>query len=165
MKTGLNPAAAVVFLLFLSLGTSAQKIISLDEMLKMAGEKNLSLQTARKETEYWKQLQSGVFDPAKTQVGAEYGNINSFNNDIRFFVNQSFGLPVVYKRQQELYKAHANAQQQMANWKQAELHMEVKETFYQLAELMERKKLLLRLDSVYGRFQQSAELRLKAGRS
>lgn len=162
-KQGISATAAIVVLVFLSQGLQAQRNVSLEEMLTMASDKNLSLQTVRMETEYWKQLQSGVFDPAKTQVGAEYGNINSFNNDTRFFISQSFNLPVVYKRQQELYKAHAAAQQQMVSWKQAELQREVKNTFYQLAELMERKKLLLRLDSVYGRFQQSAALRLKAG--
>jgi heavy metal efflux system protein len=162
-KPRLKAGMAVALFILLSQVISAQKTLSLDEMLKMAEDKNLSLQTVRKETEYWKQLQSGVFDPAKTQVGTEYGNINSFNNDTRFFINQSFSLPVVYRRQQEFYKVHAAAQQQMANWKQAELQREVKNTFYQLAELTERKKLLLRLDSVYGRFQQSAALRLKAG--
>jgi cobalt-zinc-cadmium resistance protein CzcA len=161
----INPAASVIVLLLLSQWAHAQRSVSLDDMLKMAADKNLSLQTVKKGTEYWKQLQSGVFDPAKTQVGAEYGNINSAKNDTRFFISQSFNLPVVYRRQQELYKAHAASQQQMADWKRAELQREVKLVFYQLAELAERKKLLLRLDSVYSRFQQSAELRLKAGES
>ncbi|HEX6845446.1 MAG TPA: CusA/CzcA family heavy metal efflux RND transporter [Chitinophagaceae bacterium] len=164
-KSKINPAATIILLLLLSPALYAQKTVSLDEMLKMAADKNLSLQSARKEADYWKQLQTGIFDPAKTVVGGEYGNINSFNNDTRFFINQSFNLPVVYRKQQELYKAHAASQEQMANWKQAELQREVKIVFYHLAELMERKKLLQRLDSVYSRFQQSAALRLKAGES
>lgn len=164
-KRKINPTASMVILILLSQNISAQKTVSLDEMLKMASDKNLSLQIVRKEAEYWKQLQTGVFDPSKMQVGADFGNINSFNNDTRFFINQSFNLPVVYRKQKELYMAHAITQEQMASWKQAELHREVKITFYHLAELMERKSLLLKLDTVYGRFQQSAALRLKAGES
>ncbi len=162
-KHKIKPVASVVFLLMLSQIVAAQKTVSLEEMLKMAADKNLSLQTVKKETDYWRQLQTGVFDPAKTELGAEYGNINSMNKDTRFFINQSFSLPVVYKRQKELYKSHEVAQQQMVNWKQAELEKEVKLSFYQLAEMQERKKMLTRLDTVYNRFQQSAALRLKAG--
>lgn len=167
--SGKKAKTAVVstILLLFSFSSGAQqtssRVATLDEMLQIAGNQNLQLQAVRKESDYWKQLQSGIFDPAKTQVGAEYGNINSFNNDSRFFINQSFSLPVVYKRQQQVYKSHEAAQQQMAEWKQAELEREVKMVFYQAADLMERKKLLIRLDSVYSRFQQSAQLRLQAG--
>jgi len=161
----INPGAAILVFLLLTQVANGQKTLSLDEMLKMAGEKNLSLQSLKKESEYWSVLQSRAFDPSKTQVGMEYGNINSFNNDTRFFINQSFSLPVVYRRQQELYKAHAASHKQMINWKQAELQREVKLVFYHLAEMLERKKLLLKLDSVYSQFQQSSELRLKTGES
>jgi cobalt-zinc-cadmium resistance protein CzcA len=164
-KNKLIPGTALLVLLLSTTSLKAQRSVTLDEMLLMASDKNVSLQTVKKETEYWKQLQGGVFDPAKTQLGAEYGNINSSNNDTRFFVSQTFGMPAVYKRNRELYQAHAETQQQMVNWKTAELQREVKLVFYHLAELEERKKILLRLDSVYSRFQQSADLRLKTGES
>ena len=164
-KQKINPLAFALIFMLVTQGLSAQKSATLDEMLKMASEKNLSLQATRKESEYWKQLQSGVFDPTKTQLGAEYGNINSANSDTRFFVNQTFGMPAVYKRNRELYQSYADAQQQMVTWRLAELQREVKFVFYHLAELEERRKLLVRLDSVYRRFQQSAEIRLKTGES
>lgn len=161
-----KPAVTILILgLLLSQVSVAQRKVTLEEVLKMANEKNLSVQTARTETGYWKQLQSGVFDPAKTVIGTEYGNINSFNNDSRFFISQTFGMPVVYRRQKDWYKSNEVAQQQMVNWKEAELRREVKKVFYQLTDLLERKKILFRLDSVYSRFQQSAALRLKAGES
>lgn len=158
-------AGVVIILLLLCQVVSGQKQATLDEMIQMAKNKNRSLQSVRKETEYWQQLQKGVFDPAKTQVGGEYGNINSLNNDTRFFVSQSFSLPVVYQRQKQLYEAHERAQQQMVHWKEAEMAKEVKLSFYQLAEMLERRKILDRLDSVYSHFQHSAALRLQAGES
>ena len=158
-------AVSVVLLLLgaTSMAQQAGRSATLDEMLQMAGKQNLQLQAIRKESDYWKQLQSGVFDAPKTQLGGEYGNINSAKNDTRFFISQSFNLPVVYRRQQELYQVHEKTQSQMADWKEAELKREVKLAFYQLADLMERKKMLQKLDSVYSRFQQSAALRLQAG--
>lgn len=159
---------AVIALLLMSIVSEAQQpaqYATLDEMLQIASKQNLQLQAVNKEADYWKQLQSGIFDAPKTQIGGEYGGINSINNDTRFFVNQSFSLPIVYQRQRDVYKAQENAQKQMAGWKEAELKREVKYVFYQLADVLERKKMLQRLDSVYSRFQESAQLRLQAGES
>jgi cobalt-zinc-cadmium resistance protein CzcA len=162
-KHKLKPVAAAILILLLSVNAGAQKTVSLDEMLKMAAEKNQSVQLTKKNAEYWKALQSIGYNPGKTQLGAEYGNVNSFNNDSRFYVSQPLALPIIYRRQKELYKANEEMQLQQAEIKWAELSKEVKLAFYQLIDIIERKKLLIRIDSVYSRYQQSADLRLKAG--
>lgn len=164
-KLRVKPGATVILFFLLCGSVQGQQRLTLDEMLKMGSEQNLNLQSVKKESDYWKQLQSGVFDPGKTQLGGEYGGINGIKNDTRFFVSQGFNLPVVYRRQRQLYKSEQTAQEQLANWKQAELQREIKIVFYRLSDGLERKKLLQRLDSVYSRFQQSANLRLKAGES
>lgn len=154
--------AVIITLLISQLGFT-QKDMSLDEMISLAKNQNLSLQAERKQTEYWRQLQNGVFSPDKTRFEVEYGNINSLNNDTRFSINQAFSLPVVYKRQRQLYEAQEEVQQKWVNWQEAEIVREVKMLFYQLAEMRERGKMLNRLDSVFNQFQQSAALRLEAG--
>lgn len=161
------PVKPVVVILFLTCFhyASSQQLTPLQNMLEQAHTNNLGMQAVRKESAYWKQLQRGSFDPSKTQLGGEYGGINSIKNDTRFFISQSFSLPVVYQRQQALYNMQEITQQRLADWKQSELDREIKKVFYQLADWLERKKLLQRLDSVYSRFQQSAALRLKAGES
>ena len=164
-KMKIKPVATVILFLLVLGSAQGQQRLTLDEMLKIGSAQNLNLQSLRKESDYWKQLQSGVFDPGKTQLGGEYGGINGIKNDTRFFVSQGFNLPVVYRRQRQLYKNEQTAQEQLATWKQAELQREIKSVFYRLADGLERKKLLQRLDSVYSRFQQSADLRLKAGES
>lgn len=152
-------------LLTLSAVSQGQQRMSLNEMLKQADVNNLNLQSIKKETLYWQALQSGVFDPAKTVVGGEYGNVNSARTDTRFYINQSFNLPHVYRRHQTYFKSAEEAQQQMSYWKQAELNREVKFAFYRLTDLLERKKLMQRIDSIYSRFQQAAALRLQTGES
>ena len=164
-KMKIKPAATIILFLLLSGSVQSQQRLTLDEILKMGSAQNLNLQSVKKKSDYWKQLQSGVFDPGKTQLGGEYGGINGVKNDTRFFVSQGFNLPVVYRRQQQLYKSEQSAQQQLTNWKEAELQREIKLVFYALVDAMERKQLLRRLDSVYSRFQQSADLRLQAGES
>lgn len=138
---------------------------TLEAMLQQAGDHNLSLRANRSAAEYWKHLQSATAELPRTTVGAEYGNINSAKNDNRFFISQGFELPVVYKRQRELYAANQQAVMSQAAWKQQELNREVKKVFYTMVDLLERQRLLLRLDSVYNRFLYAANLRLKTGES
>jgi len=164
-QKGSKIAAVLTGLVLLSNIAGAQQSLTLDQMLKLADTQNLELSALQKGSVYWKELQSGIFDPPKTQLGGEYGGINSTQNDTRFFVGQSFSLPAVYQRQKQLYKTQEIQQQELASWKQAELHRNVKEVFYQMVDLEERRKLLERLDSIYSRFQQSATLRLQAGES
>lgn len=78
-------------------------------------------------------------------------------------ISQSISLPVVYRRQREWYAANERAQQAMISWKQQELAKEIKIVYWNLADLLARRKLLLRLDSVYSRFLAAANLRLRAG--
>jgi len=163
-----KPAAKTVpvILLLLSLQQlQAQEKMTLPDMLSKARKDNLSMQALKAEPLYWKQLQSGVFDPSKTIVSGEYGGLNSVQQDTRFSVSQTFSLPVVYQRQRSYFHSKELSQQELAVWRQAELDKEVKVSFYQLADWLERKKLLERLDSAYSRFQQSAALRLKSGES
>ncbi|THU40669.1 CusA/CzcA family heavy metal efflux RND transporter [Niastella caeni] len=145
--------------------TPAARKMPLEQMLQQANSNNLSLQASKSGVGYWRQLQNATTELPRTQVGAEYGNVNSFQNDTRFYINQSFELPVVYRRQKELYQAQEQAVTKQVALKQQELHKAVKTVFYNMVDLLERQQLLLRLDSIYSRFLNAATLRLKTGES
>ncbi|MBL7744883.1 MAG: CusA/CzcA family heavy metal efflux RND transporter [Chitinophagaceae bacterium] len=166
-KRRIRPVAVLFFFISLASLVQGQTIegrrMKLDDMLQMAGKQNLSIQSLQKESAYWRQMQTAVFEPAKTVVGAEYGNMNSVNNDTRFTVTQAFSFPAVYRRQKEFYSANEKAQLAMLNLKQQELNKEIKLVFWHMTDLLSRQKILLRLDSVYSRFLRAAELKLKAG--
>jgi len=158
-----------VVLLLISFAVTAQQQagtkMPLAEMLQMAERENLEIRAMKNETGYWKQLQTGVFETSRTQLGFEYGNINSFNTDTKFIIGQTFNFPVVYQRQRDLYKTNEALQQNAVNLKSAEIKKEVTLRFYSFVSLLERKKILEKLDSVYSRFRDAAELRLKTGES
>jgi cobalt-zinc-cadmium resistance protein CzcA len=166
-RTGKKTMATVALLagLALSLPADAQNRMTLDQVLQQASAQNMSLQADRKGTEYWRQLQTATTDLPHTQLGAEYGKLNSVFNDTRFFISQSFSLPVVYRHQRDYYRAGEQAALAQVNLKQQELHKQVKTVFYNLVDLLERQKLLQRLDSTYSRFMDAATLRLKTGES
>ncbi len=137
--------------------------ITLDSMLKQASEKNRTIGLARLDTRYWQQMGDGVFELPGTQLGIEYGNINSTFKDSRLLVSQAFNMPAVYKRQRQFYETQYNVGKALEQVKEGELRKEVKLLFYHMADLMERDKLLKQLDSVFKRSVESAELRFKAG--
>ena len=162
-------ALGVIIALFVCQAAFAQTGVerpqSLEQMLQQASANNLSLQASRSGVGYWKQLQTATTELPRTQVGGEYGGINSLNNDTRFYINQSFELPVVYRRQKELYGAQEQVASTQVALKQQELQKAVKTVFYNMVDLLERQKLLMRLDSIYSRFLDAASLRLKTGES
>jgi cobalt-zinc-cadmium resistance protein CzcA len=137
--------------------------MSLVEMLDMARKNNLTIGAARKNADYSRQLENSSFDPPKTMLGAEYGNINSTFNDSRLFISQNIGLPVIYKRQKSLFKAETGLQEQTVAVSVNDLVKQVKISYYEMSVLLERQQLLEELDSIYLDFAKAAEIRLKAG--
>ncbi len=145
--------------------TTTGKLMNLDDMLNLADAQNFSIQALHRETAYWKQLQNAVADQGKTLLGAEYGKINSMNNDSRFSISQSFTLPIIYNRQKQFYNAAENSQKALTLWKLQELHREIKFSYWTMADLLNRQALLQKLDSVYNKVLEAAELRFKTGES
>jgi heavy metal efflux system protein len=143
----------------------AGTVISLDSLLSMATRQNLSLQANRKNTAYWETLASKTFELPRTVIGAEYGNINSPNNDTRFFIGQGFQMPAVYSRQRDYYKAGLSANQGLLAWKALEIDREIRLQYYHLQSLLEKDSLLRQLDTVYARLSGAADLRFKTGES
>jgi cobalt-zinc-cadmium resistance protein CzcA len=135
----------------------------LDSFLSKAVARNRALSLNKIESQYWKQLSSRVVDLPASQIGAEYGNINSAFNDTRFSVMQSFNMPVVYRRQKQVYEAQYNTGRAWEQVKENELRRQVKLLFYQMVDILERRKLLNQLDSVFKRSMEAAALRFKTG--
>lgn len=162
-------AVAVPVLLLVLFSTIAESTFSqtaprkLEDLFIQADTSNLQLKVNRRQEDYWANLKKIGFEPGLTELGAEYGMINSARTDNKFTLNQTFQLPAVYKRQRELYEYGWKAQQQMTGWKKLELQRELALAYYRLVDLTERRKILLQLDSQYRRFHEAATLRFEAG--
>jgi cobalt-zinc-cadmium resistance protein CzcA len=156
--------ASVLILLLCSPAYAQQgKVVSLDSMLSMALRNNLSMQVNKKSVTYWETLASRTFELPKTNVGVEYGKFNSTNSDSRFYINQSFMLPGVYKGRRELYLANLESGKADVRLKESELKREVRLNYYHMQDLLERLDLVSILDSAYKGFLEAAALRYKTG--
>lgn len=155
----------ILLIVFTATGSSlnAQQRYSLQELLQMADTGNLELQHARLQKNYWKAVQEGIFSLPKTVTDFEYGNINSPNNDTKFSISQEFQMPMVYRRQKDLYLAEENVQNALINWNAATITKEIKKLFYQLVFLEEQRKILKRTDSIYSKSLLAAKLRFETG--
>jgi cobalt-zinc-cadmium resistance protein CzcA len=145
-----------------SIDTSVVRM-PLSVMLDMARKNNLSIAAVRKNIDYSRQLENSSFDPPKALLGGEYGNMNSTFNDSRFFISQDIGLPVIYKRQKIFLRAETGLQEQLMAVNLNDLDKKVKTSYYEMSVLLERKKLINELDSIFKDFARAAEIRFKAG--
>ena len=160
---GATPVMLLLFATIPAFSFSQDNPVTLADLFLRADTANIQLKINRTQEGYWSNLQSAGFEPGITELGMEHGMINSARTDNRFSISQSFQLPAVYKRQRELYAYGWRAQQQLTNWKKLELQRELALAYYRLVDLLERKKILLQLDTHYRRFYEAASLRLRAG--
>ena len=135
------------------------KQLTLDEAISFGLSNNGNVKAAETEVKRLGALKGTTFDLGKTDVGVQYGQYNSFENDFAFSIDQKFQFPTVYSSKNGLAKANIKAGEFEKAITENELIKEIKLTWYQLAYLMDKNKLLLYQDSMYVKFLRAAELR------
>lgn len=162
-----NIITPVLIIFFVLTGTfmNAQTKITLNEAIDIALKNNRGLKNEKLKSEYAKALIKTSSDIPQTGISADYGQINSAYNDMKFGGSQSIAFPTVYKKQKNLYTEE---------WKKSELSVALKEyqlkkgitlTFYNILYWQEKEKILNESLDFYGQFLEKATLRLKSGES
>jgi heavy metal efflux system protein len=155
--------AALVVILMMPAASFAQTKLSLQEAVDTALKNNLHIQVSQLEEQYYKALEKSNVDIDKTSFGFEYGKVNSLANDTRFSLSQSIQFPSVYKHQGQVNKTFTRISQLHTKSREVELAAQVKQVFYHLLLLGQKKDLLLEADSIYNAFLRKTEQRFKAG--
>ncbi len=154
--------ATILFSTF-SINGMAQKRISLDEALRIASDKNLTIRSANYDIKMQKTLIGASVEIPKTELSGEYGKINSHSNDNSFSLSQSFSMPIVYSNQRKLAKANVKSSEFNRIAVISDITTNVKRIYNQMVYLNEKLRLLRYQDSLYTRFASMAEIRYKAG--
>jgi len=155
--------AIVLVLVFFCINQSNAQEINLGAALDTAVKNNVSLRVARTEAQYFKQLSKNGFDAPKTEVGFDYGKLNSLANDNKFAIVQNFDFPSVYAKQTAVHKTNARIYEVQLSGKELALKTEVKSAYFDILLLREKRKLLIWADSVYGAFLEKSSQRFKSG--
>ncbi|MBL4587346.1 MAG: CusA/CzcA family heavy metal efflux RND transporter, partial [Flavobacteriales bacterium] len=132
---------------------------TLEEAISFGLANNGSIESANLEIERLRTLKKTSFDLGKTDVGLQYGQFNSLENDFAFTVDQGFQFPTVYSSRGALAKATIRSGEFRKLSTENDLANEIKQTWYQLAYLREYNNLLVYQDSVYVQFLKAASLR------
>lgn len=165
IQTGLTFLAVILLSAFYSNNGYAQTPITLNAAIDTAISNNLSLKSERLNAAYQhKLIKSSAVIPA-TSIFGEAGQINSAYTDTKFGISQSISFPTVYSRQKALLKEEFTGSEIAVAVKEVEIKKLVSDIFNNLSWLFEKKKLLLRTDSLYSGFLQKANLRFQKGES
>jgi cobalt-zinc-cadmium resistance protein CzcA len=168
-KIKLKPGIAMIFFLvtvnvFIT-NVHAQTPIKLEAAIDTAMKNNFSLKNVQLRSSYQQKLIHASAEIPATSVFAEAGQINSYYTDTKFGISQTINFPAVYARQKALLKAEYSGSQIAISVKEKELKKQVADLFNTLSYLLEKKKLLVISDSIYGKFLSKANLRFQKGES
>jgi cobalt-zinc-cadmium resistance protein CzcA len=163
-RTSVKIAMIALFVISAQTGYSQTTVpVNLETAIKISLEKNRSIQSSRLNEKSAEQLQGSSFDIAKTNITADYGKVNSINNDNRIGLSQTFSFPVVYSTQRKLLQAGFKSSQAQTRLSEQEVKNNVRQLFYTYAILVERHKLLTYADSIYRLFETKSNLRFTKG--
>jgi cobalt-zinc-cadmium resistance protein CzcA len=156
-------------IILITLGTSVnqlraqQRVISLPEAINIATTQNLSIQSAKLQTQSLEKLQKSAWEIPFTTMQGEFGQFNSPSNDTRFTVMQAISFPKVYRRQQEVFREQTRGSTLIEKVIKLTVKKQVVRVYYDMLIMLLKKQLLQRADSLYQAVQQKQELGFKAG--
>jgi cobalt-zinc-cadmium resistance protein CzcA len=168
-KIKVNASVAMLFLFLIgslfATNVDAQTPITLPAAIDTALKNNLSLKNVSLRETYQEKLIKTSAEIPATSVFAEAGQINSFYTDTKFGISQTINFPTVYARQKALLKEEFLGSKIAVSVKESELKRDVSELYNTLSYLLEKKKLLIGIDSIYSEFLNKANLRFQKGES
>lgn len=158
--------ALLVLIAFIGLPkANAQKTIDLNAAIDSAMMNNILLQNVFLKGNQKVLNQKSSIQTAQTQLYTENGQINSFYIDNRLGLSQSFYFPSVYTKNKELLNSQKQLTQAELDWQKVNLKRQVSALYQRLSIALEKKKLLMKNDSIYQIFEDKSNLRYKVGES
>ncbi len=137
--------------------------LTVDQAVELALKNNGLIKADQYHVESRKSLEGTAFSPGKTTLETQYGQYNSFDNDIAFGLSQGFAFPTVYAKRSNLLEAETKGAELQKQITANELSAQVKSLWYDLASLEDQKQLLQFQDSIYTKFLEAAQLRFEVG--
>jgi len=143
----------------------SQTKISLQAAIDTALKNNLTIKHEKLKSDYQRKIIKTSASIPQANVTGEYGQMNSYYIDNAFSISQSFNFPTVYINQKHLLSEEWKNSVMSITLKEVETKKMVRQMFFTFIYLLEKEKLLLKNDSIYGSFLEKANLRLTKGES
>jgi cobalt-zinc-cadmium resistance protein CzcA len=153
----------ILFGLLNAMPANAQEKIQLHKAVSLALENNASLKVSRLNEKYHETLRKSSFDPDRTALGFEFGQMNSIAQDNKFSVTQSIAFPMLYRNQARVNRSDVAISQLEVRRDENELKAEVKRKFFELIILQRKIDLLAEAEAIYSGFLDKIERRFALG--
>ena len=155
----------IVFAFFFFSGSMlvAQQPITLEEALQIAKQNNLEIKNRQLFSAYKAKLTETSLDIPQMEAFGEYGRLEGFENDNRLGLSQQINFPTVYAKRKQVLKEEWQTARLEEVLTTVEIAREVRQVFYQIQILFDRKAILQHMDSIYGGFVDKNKLRLQMG--
>ncbi len=134
-------------------------ISSIEDAVTYGLSNNGFVQIAKTNIELQEQGKKAAFDLGKTDFAVQYGQYNSYERDFALSINQQISFPTVYSNQKNLAKEKSEGSKIQLTATENRLKRDIRESWFQLAYLKEKEKLLLYQDKIYERLLHAASIR------
>lgn len=139
-----------------------QVITSIDQAIGIGLQNNGNVIVAKDNVELQKLGRSTAINIPKTDVGLQYGQYNSFENDLGFQLNQSIEFPTVYSSQRKLANERMRQGELEVAVTENQLKRDVRQAWYRLSYLKAKERLLMYKDTIYGEAYRASTVRYEA---
>nr|WP_294900391.1 CusA/CzcA family heavy metal efflux RND transporter [uncultured Pedobacter sp.] len=156
-------------ILFISQKANAQedlKIntpITMEQAINFAIQNNQGVKSSSLLINKQQALKGASFDLGKTNINAEYGQINGLRNDNSFNIQQNIAYPGLYVKRGNLADAQIRSAELNLSVTKNALSYQVKSAFTQLTYYLALQKLYVNQDTIYNNFRRAATFRYQAG--
>jgi cobalt-zinc-cadmium resistance protein CzcA len=155
---------AIASVLVFPFSTHAQelkpsKINSLDKAISIGLENNGYVEAQRTNIALEEQGRKQAMNLGKTQVGLQYGQYNSYEDDFIFMVDQKMEFPTVYGKQKQLANSRVKGSQYQLAMTENELRRDIRLAWYELSYLRKREDLLLFEDTLFDKLVAASQIR------
>jgi heavy metal efflux system protein len=141
----------------------AQQNITIEKAIQTATNNSLTIKEQKQTANYLQKLTKTAYDIPSTNFGGELGQVNSNYFDAKIGVAQAIKFPIVYKKQKEVLVQESKIAELNEALQKKEITKQVTIIFYEMVYLLEKEKLLKKVDTIYNTFLNKATLRFNKG--
>lgn len=162
-KSQLPKTALAALLLLISPQIMAQTdvLTTADQAVELALENNQQIQMSRLDLAYYETKVKTAVSLEKTNVGVNYGQINSYQNDFGISLTQSFELPHVYLRNKDVQQARVEMAKNEQKIVALNIAEEVRNSWMELSYLYAVKDILLWKDTLFTQNFKASQLKFE----
>ena len=142
-----------------AVGQTPERIDRVEDAIKIAIENNGKMKAARYNVEISELGKKSAVNIDQTNLGIQYGQFNSYENDFSISIEQKIAFPTVYSAQRKLAKIQIDGSELDVAIEQNKLTRNVREAWYQLTYLNARYDLMAFQNDLFSEFARAAQIR------